>query len=144
MVDLGQGDAVGDDRLAKQLVGIGHDVRSVQQMIIRQVADRTPVIVGGKHAVPERRLVQPVLDQAQSVAALDRVGCCRRGRCTSEFAKCDRRAQAMSIPAHNKRRNDGLVSPGRDAEEVDEGDLPFGHLAEPDILRRQRVSAHEA
>jgi hypothetical protein len=41
MVDLGQGGAVGDDRLAEQVVGIGHDVRSVQQMIIRQVADRT-------------------------------------------------------------------------------------------------------
>jgi hypothetical protein len=53
VVDLRESDTVSDDRLAEQLIGIGHDVGCVQQMIIRQVADRTSVIVGGKDAVPK-------------------------------------------------------------------------------------------
>jgi hypothetical protein len=92
VVDLREGNTVSDDRLAKQLIGIGYNVGGIQQMIIRQVADRTSVIVGGKHAVPERCLVQPMLDQAQSVASLDRARCRRRGRCTRELAKRDPRA----------------------------------------------------
>jgi hypothetical protein len=61
-------DAVGDDWLAEQLVGVSHDVGGVQEMIIWQVADRAPVIVGGEHAVPEGRLVQPLLDEAKGSA----------------------------------------------------------------------------
>ena len=53
MVDLREGDAVGDDRLAEQLVGIGHDMGGAQQVIIRHVADSAPMLVGSKHAVPE-------------------------------------------------------------------------------------------
>jgi hypothetical protein len=74
MVDLGQSDAVGNGPLAEKLVGIAHDVRCVQQMIIRKIADRTAMIVGGEHAVPEGCLVQPLLDQAEGIAALNRVG----------------------------------------------------------------------
>jgi hypothetical protein len=62
MVDLGKGDAVGDDRMAEKLVGIGRDVGRVQQVIIRQIADRAPVIVGGRNAVPEERRMRPLVD----------------------------------------------------------------------------------
>ena len=58
----------------EKLVGISHDVGGIQQMIIRQVADRASVILGGKHAVPAGCLVQPLLDQAEGVAPLNRVG----------------------------------------------------------------------
>ena len=34
-----------DKGLAEQLVGIGHDVGRVEQVIIRQVADHAPVII---------------------------------------------------------------------------------------------------
>ena len=37
------------------------------------------MIVGGKHAVAEGCLVQPLLDQAEGVAALNRVGWWCRG-----------------------------------------------------------------
>jgi hypothetical protein len=47
-------------------VGIGHDVGRVQQVITRQVADRAPMIVGGKHAVPEGCLMQPLLDRRRA------------------------------------------------------------------------------
>jgi hypothetical protein len=40
-------------------------VRRVEQMIIRQVADRAAMIVCGEHAVPEGCLMQPLLDQAE-------------------------------------------------------------------------------
>jgi hypothetical protein len=58
-------------------------------VIIRRVADRAPVIVGGKHAVAERCLMQPLLDQAERIAALDRVWCCGRGGGTRELAERD-------------------------------------------------------
>jgi hypothetical protein len=50
MVDLREGDPVGDDRLAQQLSRVGHDMRRVQQMIIRQVADRAPELARRKAA----------------------------------------------------------------------------------------------
>jgi hypothetical protein len=67
-------------------VRIGHDVGRVQQMIIRQVADRAAMIVGGKHAVPEGCLMEPLLDQAESVAALNCIRRRRRGSSTRELA----------------------------------------------------------
>jgi hypothetical protein len=66
VVDLGQGDAVGDDRLPEQLMRISHDVSGVQQVIVRQIADRAPVIVGGEHAVPEGRLMRHCLTRRRA------------------------------------------------------------------------------
>jgi hypothetical protein len=118
-------------------------VGGVQQMIIRQVADGAPVIVGGEHVIPEGRLVQSLFDQAEGVAALDRVRCRRRGRRTRELAERDSRAQATSVPIHDEGRDDCLVAPRRDAKEVDERDLSLSRLPEPDVLRDGRIGAHE-
>ena len=79
------------DRLAEQFIGIGHDVRRIEEMIIRQVADRAPVIVGGEHAVPEGCLMQPLLDQAEGVAALCCIRCCGYGCCPCKLAERDPR-----------------------------------------------------
>jgi hypothetical protein len=75
VVDLRQDDAVGDDRLAEQLVGVRHDVGRVQQMIVRQVADRAPVIMDGEHAVPDDAAVTAtvVLTNARQPWELQRV-----------------------------------------------------------------------
>jgi hypothetical protein len=77
-------------------VGIGHDVGGVEEMVVRQVADRAAVIVGGEDQVAEGGLMQPLLDQAEGVPALDRVG---RGR-----PSCGPRELA--------ERNPGGQSPG--------------------------------
>jgi hypothetical protein len=53
VVDLRERDAVGYDRLAEQLVGVCHDVGGVEEVIVRQVADRAPVVVGGQHEIAE-------------------------------------------------------------------------------------------
>ena len=65
VVDLRQRDAIGDDRLAEQLVRVGDDVGGVEEVIVGQVADRAPVIVGGEHQVPEGGLMQPLFDQPE-------------------------------------------------------------------------------
>jgi hypothetical protein len=48
VVDLGQGEAVGEHRLAEELIGIGHDVGRVQQVVVGRVADRPGVVVVGE------------------------------------------------------------------------------------------------
>ena len=73
VVDFRECDAVGHDRLAHQLVGVGHDVGGVEEVVVGQIADRAPVIVGGEHPVPEGGLMQSLLDQAEGEAAPDRV-----------------------------------------------------------------------
>jgi hypothetical protein len=49
----------------------------------------------------------------------------------------------MRIPVHDEGRHDRLVAPGRGAQEIDERDLALGGLAQPDVVRRRRISAHE-
>ena len=61
------------------------------------------MIVGGKYAVPEGCLMQPVLDQAQGVAALDHVRCCGRGSGTRELAERDLRGQSTTVPVHGEK-----------------------------------------
>ena len=99
VVDLGEHDAVGDDRLAEKLVGVGYDVSGVEQVVVRQVADRAPVVVGGEHQIPEGGLMQPLFDQAEGIAALDRVRHGRRGRGTRELAERDPGGQAPGGPS---------------------------------------------
>jgi hypothetical protein len=70
VVDLGQGKAVDEHRLAELFVGVGHDMGSVQQVVMGQATDGAPVLVGVEHALAEGGLVQPLLDQAQGVASL--------------------------------------------------------------------------
>ena len=71
----------------------------VEELVVRQVADRAPVIVGGEHQVPKGCLMQPLLDQAEGVAALDRVRRGRRGSGTREFAKGYPGGQAAGRPS---------------------------------------------
>jgi len=73
--------------LAEQLVGIGHDLGRTEQVIVGQIADRAQVIVGREHAVAEGRLVQPLLNQAQSIASLGRVRRSRRGSGACHFSE---------------------------------------------------------
>jgi hypothetical protein len=88
--------------------------------------------------------VQPLLNQAERVPPLHRIRCCGRGSSTRELAERDPRAQATRVPIHNEGRNDGLVAPGRDAEEVDERDLLLGGFAEPHVIGRRWIGAHES
>ena len=37
MVDLREGDAVGDDGLAQEFVGVGYDVGGVEEVVVRQL-----------------------------------------------------------------------------------------------------------
>jgi len=41
-------------------------IGGVEKMIVGQVADRATVVVGGEDAVPERGLVQSLLDQKRA------------------------------------------------------------------------------
>ena len=62
VMDLRKRDTVREHRLRQQLVGVGHDVRGIEQMVVGQVADRAAMVIGGEHAVAEGRLVQSLLD----------------------------------------------------------------------------------
>jgi hypothetical protein len=112
MVDLGKGDAVGDDRLTERLMGVGHDVGGVEEVIIRQVADGAAMVVGGEHAVPEGRLVQPLLDQGEGIAALDRVWCRGRGNRPCELAERDACGQAPRVPVDDEGQMMAWYRPG--------------------------------
>ena len=72
--------------------------------------------------------MQSLLDQAQRVAPSAEIRRCRCSGRTRELAKRNPRAQAASVPIHDEGRDDGLIAPGRDAEEVDERDLAVGSL----------------
>ena len=111
VVDLGEGDSVCDHRLSEQLVGVGHDVGGIEEVVVRQVADRAPVVVGGEHAVPEGCLVQPLLDQAERVAALGRVGGCRRSSSTRKLAEQDARDQTNRTDFEAKEALRGAFLP---------------------------------
>ena len=115
----------------------------VKEVVVRQVADRAAVVVGGEHQVTEGGLMELLLDQAEGVAALDRVGRGRPGGGTRELAERDPGSQAAGIPVHDEGRDDRLVAAGRDPQEVDHRDLSLGGLPEPDVVVRGRVGAHE-
>jgi hypothetical protein len=82
-------------------------VRGIEQMVVGQIADCAPMIVDGQHDLAEGSLMQPLLDQAQRVAALNCVRRCRRGDRTGKLAKCNSCAQATRVPVDNERRDDG-------------------------------------
>lgn len=102
----------------EQLVSVGHDVARVQQVILGQIADRAPVVVGGEHAVSERRLVQSLLDRAQGVSTLDSARSCGGGCSTCELAECNARGQAMGVPVHDEGRNDRSVPSGQNTQDT--------------------------
>jgi hypothetical protein len=52
-----------------------------------------------------------------------------------------RRRGSQSI--HDETRDDGLAATGGDAQEVDQWDLPLGSLAQPDVVGRVGIGAHE-
>lgn len=72
VVDRAEAQTVADQRLAL-LVGVGDDVRRVEQPDLLERADGAAVAVCGKNGAPELRLVDALLDEPHDVAALDRV-----------------------------------------------------------------------
>lgn len=73
MVDRAEGEAVADDRLAR-LLGVGDDVRRIEEPNLPEPADRAAVSVRGEHDAAELRLVDALPDLANDVAPLDLVG----------------------------------------------------------------------
>ena len=61
MVDLGQRQAVRDDRLPKLLVRIHDDVSGIEQPRLGQMGDRAAASVGAQDGISERCLVQTSL-----------------------------------------------------------------------------------
>src|SRR5439155_301995 len=51
--------------------------------------------------------------------------------------------QPLRVPAHDERRDDRLVAPRRGPEEIDNWDLLLHSFAEPAVIRRVWVRAHE-
>jgi hypothetical protein len=47
------------------------------------------------------------------------------------------------MPADDECRDDGLITTGRSAEEIDHRDLSLHRIPEPAVIRRVRVGAHE-
>ena len=72
MMDLGQGQSIGDQRLPQKFMAIGDDVRGVEQASFGQARDRAAPVVSGEHGFAERGLVEPLADEAERIAALGR------------------------------------------------------------------------
>src|SRR6266849_294367 len=69
-MDRAEAQAVADDRLAR-LLGVGDDVRRVEEPQLAQPADSAAIPVGGEYRAAELRLVDALLHLADDVAALD-------------------------------------------------------------------------
>jgi hypothetical protein len=61
MVDLGQRQAIRDDRLPQLLVRIHDDVGGIEQPGLGQMGDRTATSVGAQDGIAKRCLVQTSL-----------------------------------------------------------------------------------
>ena len=48
------------------------------------------------------------------------------------------------MPTHDESWDYGLITTGRRAEEIDDGDLPLHRISEPAVIRRIRIGAHES
>jgi len=72
-VDRAEAEPVADNRLAG-LLGVGDDVRSIEQPNFAEPADRATIAVGRKHCSAELGLVDALLELADDVSALDFVG----------------------------------------------------------------------
>src|SRR5205085_2631970 len=57
--------------------------------------------------------------------------------------ECQLDPQALRVPADDEGWDDRLVAAGRGAEKVDDRDLPIHRVAEPTIVGRVRIAAHE-
>jgi hypothetical protein len=68
--------------------------------------------------------MQPLPDQAQRLAALNRVRHCRRGDRTGKLAECDPCTQATRVPVDDERGDDGLIAAGRDTISRSRGAKP--------------------
>lgn len=68
MVELAEGDAVLDPRLA-QLLPVRHDVGRVEELRVAQAAEGALLSVRPEHPLPERALVKPPADQRGDVPA---------------------------------------------------------------------------
>jgi len=69
-------------------------VGGVEEVVVRQVADRAATVVSGEHEVAEGGLMESLPDQAEGVAALNWVRNGRPGGGARELAEGDPNSQA--------------------------------------------------
>jgi len=72
VMDFGERNPVGNDRLAEQLVLVRDYVGGVQQQWLGQARERTAAVIGSDHGLAERRLMQPLFDCPEGVAPFQR------------------------------------------------------------------------
>src|SRR5215831_1771848 len=101
--------------------------------------DRTPPPISGKNRISERCLMQPRLDLTKRIPPLGCVRWCGLSR--GSYDRCERKLnpQMLRMPPHDECRDDGLITTGRGAEEIDDRDLMLHRIEKPAVIRRVRA-----
>src|SRR5581483_2659638 len=117
MMSLRQRNTVGYHRMPERFVSVLDDMRGIEQQRLRQAGEGASAAVRRDDGFPERRLMQPLLDHPQRVAAL-RGGLGRSRGIPLRESEGDAGLKAARVPSHDIGRSACPVSSGSDAEEV--------------------------
>lgn len=82
------------------------------------------------------------LDLAKRIPALEPSGGTAWAEAPTECSERQLGPQALRTPANDKCRNDGLITTGRSAEEIDHRDLPLRGIHKPASKRHPTVGDH--
>ena len=145
VVELAQGQTVRYDRFSG--LGVGHDVRRVEQFGMAESAERALVPVGSQHPLAKRPLVESLPHRSGSVPAprplrvvMDGGPRGPRGRPTMTLL-VDRHCEGQSFPvvANDEHGPGGDVSAGHQAVQVDQRQPLLPREPQATVVRVLRV-----
>ena len=114
----------------------------VEQPFLRQSGKRTTTVIGTDHRLAERRLVKSLLDGAKRITAL--LDVLRSNKFLLIWsAEHDPGFERHCIPTGHKHRHDGLVTTGRDAQEINHRDPVFVCRSKPLVVGGVRGIPHK-
>lgn len=112
-------------------VGIGKDVRRIQEFIVPKLAERTLPAVGVKHALAKCPLVKPDPGHCSRISATSLLLLVSSGGFADAIIVCEaamasivhgnRKSQSRPVVTHDEHRPGGDVFPLRDPMKIDEG-----------------------
>jgi len=142
VIDFRERNTIRNDWLPEPLIFVSNDMGGIEQQRFRQPGQSAATIVSSDYGLAERRLVQPLLDGAQGVTPFERG--LPRGQCSLiGWGERHPRFQCLLIPPGDKGRQNGLISTGRDPEEIDDGYLVLIRFSKPTVVGCIRILAHE-
>jgi hypothetical protein len=136
-MEMAKRDAVWDRRISER-IRVRNDVRRLQQFPTLETTDGAVMLISADDSFAERRLVQPLAEQASGVSSPNRgllfdVGhVAKAGK--HALVDADGERQAGGVVSHDVDRPLGCVQAGNDSVEVDERNLLLHRHPEPQVL----------